>query len=104
MTFASRVHAEGGTKGQDLGYLTSFVVFFLLLKNDILFSISIFDRGPDPQCPRSSPRLCIQVSYVYCFKIDMSYYYTPSPGQMVVGEVPFANAHFKCVRGEHVQW
>ena len=37
-------------------------------------------RTEDPQCPRSSPRLSIQVSSVYCSKIDLSFYYnTPPP-------------------------
>ena len=39
MTLVSRVHAQGGTRGQDLGHLIFFYLFiFLLSKNDILFS------------------------------------------------------------------
>ena len=74
MTLDSRVRAQGGARG----FFFFFFFFFLILwKNDIL--LYIYDQGPDPQCPRSSPRLSIQVSSVYCSKIDLSFYYIPPP-------------------------
>ena len=43
------------------------------------FPLVINDRGPDPQCLRSSPRLSIQVSSVYCSKIDVILLQLPPP-------------------------
>ena len=40
MTLDSRVRAQGGARGQDLGHLIFFFFFFLILgKNDILLYI-----------------------------------------------------------------
>ena len=76
MTLDSRVRAQGGARGQDLGHF--FFFFFLILwKNDILLYIK--DREPEPQCQRSRPRLSIQVSSVYCSKIDHSVILLHSP-------------------------
>ena len=60
-----------------------------------------------PKCPRSSFRLSIQVSSVYCSIIDLSFYYTPPPPPPPLPRIEYAlfnsGMEVQCVSvSEHV--
>ena len=75
--------------------MTSYIILVLLLKNDILFSITILDQGPDHQCLRSSPRLSIQVGSVYCLRICCSTTAPLRPWPDGYGESAFCKCLFQ---------